>query len=211
MSRSKTPNPNQNSSVYDENLLVDAPQATRAQLREGYDVDLLGGGQPQRSRSVRGSAASATPAPPPLTPPPVPGGPLTLSVTRDGSKEFGESGGVYVSKTPKGFWRSRKGIITAVVIVVVIIGAVVGGAVGGTTKGSGGKPPGSSTVVSSTSTSQLSAATGSPNSGGAAGSQVSGPHGGGGRSYSHIFPRSLALGLSNTWSALLMYHNHRLR
>lgn len=136
MSRSKTPNPNQRSS-YDQNLLVDAPQATRAQLREGYNVDLLDSSRP-------GPADSTTPAPPVAPPPPMPQAPLMPAATENGSKEpFVESGGVYASKPRTGFWRSRKGIITVVVIIVVVIGAVVGGAVGGTTKKSNGNtgPP----------------------------------------------------------------------
>ncbi|KAI6024386.1 hypothetical protein EDC04DRAFT_277993 [Pisolithus marmoratus] len=113
----------------------------------------LEGGQPQRSRFFRGSAASETLAPPPLAPPPVHGGPLALTAIQNGSKEqFGESGGVYTLKARTGFWRSRKGIITVVVIVVVIIGAVVGGAVGGSTKGTGGQPAGALTGDSSIST-----------------------------------------------------------
>ncbi|KAI6023221.1 hypothetical protein BKA83DRAFT_4274114 [Pisolithus microcarpus] len=135
MSRSKTPNPTQDGNNYDQNLLVDAPQASRAQLREGYDVDLLESRQPQRSPSVRSPMGAATPAPPAgaAPPPPVPQVPLVLAGAGNGSKEqFVESGGAYASKPPTGFWRSRKGIITVVVIILVVIGAVVGGAVGGT-------------------------------------------------------------------------------
>ncbi|KAI6024388.1 hypothetical protein EDC04DRAFT_277151 [Pisolithus marmoratus] len=145
-------------------------------------------------------------------------------MTRNGSKEqFGESDGDYALKTRRGFWRSRKGIITAVVIVVVIVGAVVGGAVGGTTKGSGGRPPGSSTGESSTSTSAAPAAAtsgGSSNSAGSGGEagqvQVSGPQGGDGGSFSHVFPSppypvvQRPLGLSDPWPPLWMYHDHLL-
>ncbi|KAI6023220.1 hypothetical protein BKA83DRAFT_4274106 [Pisolithus microcarpus] len=135
MSRSKTPNPAQDGNNYDQNLLVDAPEASRAQLREGYDVDLLASRQPQRSPSVRvGPMGAATPAPPASAapPPPVPQVPLALAAAGNGSKE--QFIGAYASKPPTGFWRSRKGIITVVVIILVVIGAVVGGAVGGTTK-----------------------------------------------------------------------------
>ncbi|KIK17139.1 hypothetical protein PISMIDRAFT_24965 [Pisolithus microcarpus 441] len=125
MSRSKTPNPAQDGNNYDQNLLVDAPEASRAQLREGYDVDLLASRQPQRSPSVRVSPmGAATPAPPASAapPPPVPQVPLALAAAGNGSKE--QFIGAYASKPPTGFWRSRKGIITVVVIILVVIGAV---------------------------------------------------------------------------------------
>ncbi|KAI6164014.1 hypothetical protein EDD17DRAFT_409469 [Pisolithus thermaeus] len=135
MSRSKTPNPGQGGG-YDQNLLVDAPEASRAQLQEGYNVDILEGGRSRRSPSVRSPAGSATPAPPAAAPPPpVSQGPLVLAAAENGSKEqFVESGGAYASKPRTGFWRSRNGIIIIFVIILVVIGAVVGGAVGGTTK-----------------------------------------------------------------------------
>ncbi|KAI6118421.1 hypothetical protein F5141DRAFT_1290407 [Pisolithus sp. B1] len=148
----RTPNPGQASS-YDQNLLVDAPQASRAQLREGYNVDILEGGRPRRSPSVRSPAGSATPAPPAAAPPPpVPQGPLVLAAAENGSKEqFVQSSGVYASKPPTGFWRSRNGIITFIVIILVVIGAVVGGAVGGTTKKAPARSSSSSSAAPSAS------------------------------------------------------------
>ncbi|KAI5991188.1 hypothetical protein EDD15DRAFT_933345 [Pisolithus albus] len=152
MSRSKTPNPAQDGNNYDQNLLVDAPEASRAQLREGYDVDLLESRPPQRSQSVRISPmGAATPAPPP----PVPQVPLVLAGAGNGSKE--QFVGAYASKPPTGFWRSRNGIITAIVIILVVIGAVVGGAVGATTKktlshSSAAPDDGTAPVASATST-----------------------------------------------------------
>ncbi|KAI6118928.1 hypothetical protein EDD16DRAFT_970939 [Pisolithus croceorrhizus] len=165
MSRSKTPNPGQ-ASGYDQSLLVDAPQASRAQLREGYNVDILEGGRSRRSPSVRSPAGSATPAPPAAAPPPpVPQGPLVLAAAENGSKEqFVRSSGVSTSKPSTGFWRSRNGIITVIVIILVVIGAVVGGGVGGTTK----KPPVPSQPTSSSgligSTSASATATSGSNS-----------------------------------------------
>ncbi|KAI6118420.1 hypothetical protein F5141DRAFT_618358 [Pisolithus sp. B1] len=155
MSRSKTPNPGQGGG-YDQNLLVDAPEASRAQLQEGYNVNILEGGRTQRSPSVRSPVGSATPAPPP----PVPQGPLVLAAAENGSKEqFVESGGAYASKPRTGFWRSRNGTITIFVIILVVIGAVVGGAVGGTAK----KAPVNSTGISNStpSSSPSSSSTGS--------------------------------------------------
>ncbi|KAI6039459.1 hypothetical protein EDC04DRAFT_1725547 [Pisolithus marmoratus] len=126
---------------------IDEPPAY--QSLEDYDVDLEGG-QPQRSRSVRGSAVLATLAPPPLTPPPVPEEALALTGAENDSKEQPEeSDSVYTLEleTPTASRRSRKGVVIAVVIVVVIVGAVVGGVVGGTTKGAGGSPAGTSSTV----------------------------------------------------------------
>ncbi|KIK98382.1 hypothetical protein PAXRUDRAFT_823935 [Paxillus rubicundulus Ve08.2h10] len=106
-------------SSYDQNLLDEAPRATRAQLQEGYSVDLLED-RPRRSLSMR---KPATPAPTAAIVP------LTPGIAETGSREK------ISSATPASrlsFWRTRNGIITIVIIALVIIGAVVGGAVGGT-------------------------------------------------------------------------------
>jgi len=130
-------------SSYDQNLLDEAPRATRAQLQEGYSVDLLED-RPRRSASMR---SPATPAPTTAVVP------LTPGIAETGSREkFG-------SATPasrQSFWRTRNGIITIVVIAVVIIGAVVGGAVGGTAgKKSSNNNTGDSTGTSGDKTSSL--------------------------------------------------------
>ncbi|KIM53341.1 hypothetical protein SCLCIDRAFT_1158135 [Scleroderma citrinum Foug A] len=145
---SKTPNPNQNGS-YDQNLLDEAPRATRAQLQGGYDVDLLDD-RPQRSQSVRSPVPLAAPSsgvPPPIAT-------ATPAIPENISKEnfaSAESGGVYTPAAKRPFWRTPKGIIIlAAVAIVIIVAAVVGGVVGGSKKSSNTS---SSTAVAPATTS----------------------------------------------------------
>ncbi|KAG1750437.1 uncharacterized protein EDB91DRAFT_1244022 [Suillus paluster] len=105
---------------YDQNLLDEAPAATRAQRQEGYNVDLLDD-RPNRPLSTQ----------PLQTPPPQ----ITHRDTdvESNSQEKVVPGAVTNASPPtKSFWRRRNGIITIFVIVVVVLGAVIGGAVGGT-------------------------------------------------------------------------------
>ncbi|KAG8215455.1 hypothetical protein J3R82DRAFT_9071 [Butyriboletus roseoflavus] len=136
-------------SSYDQNLLDEAPRATRAQLQEGYNVDLLEQ-PPRRTLSVRN--------PPPQIPHPASVGvPLTLGVAEAGSGEKFSSP-THIPATPKpSFWRSRNGIITILVIVLVVVGAIVGGAVGGTVKKSSVNTVGT-TGTGSTSSSGITTA-----------------------------------------------------
>ncbi|KAF9221787.1 hypothetical protein BS17DRAFT_243641 [Gyrodon lividus] len=122
-------------SSYDQNLLDEAPRATRAQMQEGYSVDLLED-RPRRSPSVR---SPATPAPAVV--------PLTPGIAETGSREKLGSA-AYTPASRQSFWRTRNGIITIVLIAVVIVGAVVGGAVGGTA----GKNSSTSNIAGSTGT-----------------------------------------------------------
>ncbi|KAF8840647.1 hypothetical protein BDN67DRAFT_626514 [Paxillus ammoniavirescens] len=134
-------------SSYDQNLLDEAPRATRAQLQEGYSVDLLED-RPRRSPSMR---SPATPAPTTAVVP------LTPGIAETGSREkFGSA----APASRLSFWRTRNGIITIVVIAVVIVGAVVGGAVGGTVgKSSSNNNLGGSTGTSGDKSSSLTVPT----------------------------------------------------
>jgi len=96
-------------SSYDENLLASAPKATRAQLQDGYNPDLLA------------EKTSSTPTIPHVDP--------ELANHRPAAVQRED---VPLTKTP--FYGTKKGIIIIVVVIVVIIAAVVGGAVGGTRK-----------------------------------------------------------------------------
>jgi hypothetical protein len=95
---------------YDENLLKAAPAATKAEMQEGYNVDLLNQTRNRpETRSRTTPAATASSSDPELAaakPPP-------RSVS---------------------FWGTNKGRYVILFIVIVVIGAVVGGAVGGTRK-----------------------------------------------------------------------------
>ncbi|KAK0477594.1 hypothetical protein IW261DRAFT_268164 [Armillaria novae-zelandiae] len=101
-------------SGYDEALLADAPAATRAQLQEGYNPDIL---RPNRTPPVRNDS---DPDPESQSGPPTSKEHLPLSAESSPP----------LRRIP--FWRTRKGIIIIVIAVIVVIGAVVGGAVGGT-------------------------------------------------------------------------------
>ncbi|KAG0700997.1 hypothetical protein DFH29DRAFT_1080338 [Suillus ampliporus] len=104
---------------YDQNLLDEAPAATRAQRQEGYNVDLLDD-RPNRTTSTQ----PLQPPPPQITP---------TDVESNSQEKFVPGAAAHVSSHPtQSFWRSRKGIITIFVIAVVVLGAVIGGAVGGT-------------------------------------------------------------------------------
>ncbi|KDQ52454.1 hypothetical protein JAAARDRAFT_198367 [Jaapia argillacea MUCL 33604] len=143
MSSSYHDTPKHNGS-YDAALLAAAPVATRAEKQEGYNVDLLDNGRPNR-------AASTSP------------GPATVLTPHRSDPELAASKERYANglspsssaKVP--FWRTTKGLIILVVVAIVIIGAVVGGAVGGTagkkksTNGGvgGGTNPGSAPDTSS--------------------------------------------------------------
>ncbi|KAK0200489.1 hypothetical protein DFS33DRAFT_161819 [Desarmillaria ectypa] len=101
-------------SGYDQALLAEAPAATKAQLQEGYNPDIL---RPNRTSPVR---SDTDPDPESQSGPPTSKEHLPLSA---GSSPP-------LRRIP--FWRTRKGIIIIVIAVIVVIGAVVGGAVGGT-------------------------------------------------------------------------------
>ncbi|KAL1730184.1 hypothetical protein FB107DRAFT_264955 [Schizophyllum commune] len=113
---------------YDEGLLAEAPKATKAQLQEGYNPDILAPQRPATTSPTRdieskGASPAATPA-------------LYTSTPR---------------KLP--FWRTKKGMIGLAILAIVIVGAVVGGAVGGTVGKSDGKSGGDGDLTSSPSNS----------------------------------------------------------
>ncbi|KAK0502523.1 hypothetical protein EDD18DRAFT_695097 [Armillaria luteobubalina] len=101
-------------SGYDEALLAEAPAATKTQLQEGYNPDIL---RPNRTTPVRNDT---DPDPESQSGPPTSKEHLPLSAESSPPSR----------RIP--FWRTRKGIIIIVIAVIVVIGAVVGGAVGGT-------------------------------------------------------------------------------
>ncbi|KAG1751756.1 hypothetical protein EDB19DRAFT_2035786 [Suillus lakei] len=135
--------------AYDQNLLDEAPVATRAQRQEGYNVDLLDD-RPTRPASTQ-----------PLKPQTFPGDTdvESSSVTQE---KIIPGNASYASRPAQSFWRTRNGKITIFIVAIVVLGAVVGGAVGGTVGkiGSNNNTPSSnaisseiSNIPSSTSTS----------------------------------------------------------
>jgi len=103
---------------YDQHLLGAAPEATKEQRQEGYNIDLL---KQSRTHHV------GTSSPPNLTP-----RSTDVESALPRPKEYN---GVVVGKpvaSHTSFFRSTKGRIVMLIIVIIIIGAVVGGAVGGT-------------------------------------------------------------------------------
>ncbi|KAG2135355.1 uncharacterized protein EDB93DRAFT_1254272 [Suillus bovinus] len=127
--------------AYDQNLLHEAPAATRAQRQEGYNVDLLDD-RPTRPTSTQ-----------PLTlPQPIPSDTDVESSSLTQEKIVPEP--AHASRPAQSFWRTRNGKITIFVIAIVIIGAIVGGAVGGTVGkiSSNNNAPAKNGPTSSTST-----------------------------------------------------------
>ncbi|KAH7922476.1 hypothetical protein BV22DRAFT_1048848 [Leucogyrophana mollusca] len=178
---------------YDQNLLDAAPVATRAQLQEGYNVDLLDEPQqqqpqPRRSHSVhhRAQQSQSHPHPQSHTPPP----PLPVPKDSNGAEypmqpEYlhqdysrqplalnpSQEKDVYWAPkpsqpTPQSFWRTRNGVITIALIALVVVGAVVGGAVGGTLSKHTSSTNANASVSSQPATLATTAAVGqqSPNS-----------------------------------------------
>lgn len=108
--------------AYDQNLLDEAPVATRAQRQEGYNVDLLDD-RPTRPTSTQ----------PLRLPQTIPSDTDVESSSLTREKIVPVAGAAtYASHPTQSFWRTRNGKITIFVIAIVVIGAVVGGAVGGT-------------------------------------------------------------------------------
>ncbi|KAG1761796.1 hypothetical protein EDD22DRAFT_617779 [Suillus occidentalis] len=133
---------------YDQNLLDEAPAATRAQRQEGYKVDLLDD-RPTRPASTQ-----------PLKPPqPIPSDPDIESSSLTQEKVPGVA--TYASRPTQSFWRTRNGKIAIFVIAIVVIGTVVGGAVGGTVGkiGSNNNTPPQNAATGSFTTSDTSTGT----------------------------------------------------
>ncbi|KAF8624302.1 hypothetical protein AX15_005933 [Amanita polypyramis BW_CC] len=130
---------NRGGSSYDESLLRDAPVATREQLQEGYNPDILIA--PTRHRSVH------HPQPIQQTPsgaaPPVPPVPLSSSTDLEQGNTIpgGNSSNAYSplnEKLDRGrrkpFWRTTGGIVAIIIVILIILGGAIGGGVGGTRK-----------------------------------------------------------------------------
>lgn len=107
--------------AYDQNLLDEAPVATKAQRQEGYNVDLLD------DRPVR--PTSTQPLQSPRT---IPSDVDLESSSLTREKIVPGVAATHASRPTQSFWRTRNGKITIFVVAIIIIGAVVGGAVGGT-------------------------------------------------------------------------------
>ncbi|KAF8809970.1 hypothetical protein BYT27DRAFT_7187300 [Phlegmacium glaucopus] len=105
-------------SHYDESLLASAPKATKAQLQDGYNPDLL----------VEKNSSS------------VPASVIDPEAANHHANAVGREEGAVLPPTKKlPFHHTQKGIIVIVVLVVIIIAVVVGGAVGGTRAKHGSK------------------------------------------------------------------------
>ncbi|PFH49295.1 hypothetical protein AMATHDRAFT_48847 [Amanita thiersii Skay4041] len=124
--------PSSSAGQYDESLLKSAPAATKEQLQEGYNPDLLNA--PTRNKSVR------QPGQPNRTSTPAPPIPIHTDLERGNTVPSNNGSTPYLTLDEKArfassgqpFWRTTKGIIILVVAGLVILGAVIGGAVGGT-------------------------------------------------------------------------------
>ncbi|KAG2078593.1 hypothetical protein BDR04DRAFT_1138187 [Suillus decipiens] len=104
--------------AYDQNLLDEAPVATKAQRQEGYNVDLLD------DRPVR--PTSTQPLQSPRT---IPSDVDLESSSLTREKIVPGVSATHASRPTQSFWRTRNGKITIFVVAIIIIGAVVGGAV----------------------------------------------------------------------------------
>ncbi|KAK2460416.1 hypothetical protein APHAL10511_007581 [Amanita phalloides] len=145
---------------YDESLLRSAPAATREQLQEGYNADLLA--TPVRSKSVhKPGPIRQVPsgAAPPIPPAPLRSG--TASEIEQGTIPGANPTNSYTAlgeKAAEGekrpFWRSKAGIIVVIIVIVVVIGAVVGGAVGGTVSRHSNRSSTNQTSITQTSINQ---------------------------------------------------------
>ncbi|KAG8863472.1 hypothetical protein FRB96_008212 [Tulasnella sp. 330] len=97
---------------YDQGLLQNAPASTKAEQRQGYDVDLLSEG----------------PRPPPSN---------AYNHNHDHPNPIAtEEKATHTDFSPTSkrlpFWRTRTGMAVIAILTIIIIGAIVGGAVGGT-------------------------------------------------------------------------------
>jgi len=129
---------------YDESLLAKAPKATKAQLQDGYNPDLL----VEKTSSTPPASAAATVDPELANRVPTP-----------------QSSSAPLTKKKVPFYATKKGIAIIVVLVIaVIIAAVVGGVVGSRKKvslssnsgGNGVQGAGQTTTSSHTSSSSPS-------------------------------------------------------
>ncbi|KAF8529388.1 hypothetical protein JB92DRAFT_709965 [Gautieria morchelliformis] len=97
---------------YDETLLSETPEVSRAAKQEGYNVDLLDGPSPLRgAQTTTGTDPES----------------MVLKEHYNTTLSSGAGAG---KKVP--WWRTRDGMIAIAVLVIIVVGAVVGGAVGGT-------------------------------------------------------------------------------
>jgi len=119
-------------SGYDENLLKDAPEATRREAQEGYNLALLE--EPQASPAPRAPSVPPTGALTSAVPsfPPVAGDPSDNNDPADSPYAKEEEGMTRPDVKTVPFWRTTRGKLILALLAIIVIGAVVGGAVGGT-------------------------------------------------------------------------------
>ncbi|KAF8351684.1 hypothetical protein F5887DRAFT_218400 [Amanita rubescens] len=116
---------------YDESLLREAPAATREQLQEGYNPDILIA--PMGHKSVRQQSPLQS-TPPGAAPPSLPALSHSSSMELGNVVPVGRSFNSYdlTNDMPRKvlFWETRKGILFGgIIVALVIIGAVIGEAV----------------------------------------------------------------------------------
>lgn len=172
--------------TYDENLLAEAPEVTKADLQDGYNPDLLHEPTVARKNTTRGlSTPPRSNSDPHLQHYPLPNKDIeSLATPLQPPQDRYE-------KPRKPFWRTKKAIIfIAILGILIILAAVLGGVLGSRKKGNanvatdsgngssqlpgqGAGSPSAGTASSVTSTSQTtrvpgagSGAQGSPTSSG---------------------------------------------
>ncbi|KAF9062342.1 hypothetical protein BDP27DRAFT_294725 [Rhodocollybia butyracea] len=135
-------------SSYDTQLLASAPEATREQLQEGYNPNLLQSGKKKDVDAELDSPNGKEGYPP--------------------STSFAQASS---SRRAVPWFRTTRGIIIIVVVALVIIAAVIGGAVGGTRH----KHKNELTVANSTASASSTSSSTSSNSSLSMATQGTGP------------------------------------
>jgi len=104
---------------YDSKLLAEAPESSRVQKQDGYDVRILGSadnGSPSAVHiGLRSTSNHDTP--------------VVNRQDKDGYTSPYSQFADAAQKTP--FWRTRRGIIILALLALLVVGAAVGGGVGG--------------------------------------------------------------------------------
>jgi len=167
-------------SGYDESLLKEAPEASRAERQKGYNIDLL---VPDRVQSPAADPPRTPSAPPGPSFPPASGeSEVATGTNGPGAKEYGsisqeEGGALRPDAEPLPFWRTTKGKLLISLVALIVIAAIVGGAVGGATSSKGGSKAANPSTTSSPAPISSSAWTSQPYASGGSTSSRSQPAG----------------------------------